>query len=232
MANSHPRNESTNRSQFIKKYFGNVLHKSFLDFGGNRGNILHFHPDIDKSKYTCVDVCQRSLELGKKEFKLGNWIHYDRYNYAYNIKGKHDQSLPIISKHDLTFAYSVISHTTIEEMIDIFKWMKNATKEKIVVSYLDIDLLPLREYFYNQRMKKYGWCTNFIDINTENINYAYLLDEDEFIVNGTDLKFPEGEGLFVTFYKREYLLKKLEENGIKARIDISPTHVPFIIVDV
>lgn len=232
MANSHPRNKSTDRSQFIKKYFGNVSHKSFLDFGGNRGNLLHFHSGIDKSKYTCIDVCQSSLELGKKEFKSGNWIHYDRYNYAYNIEGKQDQSLPTISKHDLTFAYSVISHTTVEEMIDILKWMKDATSEKIVVSYLDIDLLPLREYFHSKRIKKHGWCTDFIDINTENINYAYLLNNDEFIVNSTDLNFPQGEGLFVAFYKRKYLLKKLEENGIKAHIDISPVHVPFIIVDV
>lgn len=232
MANSHPRNKSTDRSQFIKKYFGNVKNKSFLDFGGNRGNLLHFHSDIDKSKYTCIDVCQSSLELGKKEFKSGNWIHYDRYNYAYNSEGKQDQSLPTISKHDLTFAYSVISHTTVEEMIDILKWMKDATSEKIVVSYLDIDLLPLREYFYNERIKKYGWCTDFVDIDTENINYAYLLNNDEFIVNGTDLKFPRGEGLFIAFYKKQYLLKKLEENGIRAHIDISPVHVPFIIVDV
>jgi hypothetical protein len=232
MPELHARNESTNRSHLVKKYFGDVKNKSFLDFGGNRGNILYFCPDIDKSKYTCIDIDQKALDAGKEEFKSGNWIHYNKYNYAYNIKGNRNEDLPDVPIHNLTFAYSVISHTTVEDMIEILKWMIMHTDEKIVVSYLDIDIVNLRKYFYRARVKKYNSCVDFVNINTENIDYAYLLDNDNFIVNGTDVKFPEGEGLFATFYKRNYLLKKLLENGLKAQIEISDIDIPFIIIDV
>jgi SAM-dependent methyltransferase len=92
-----------------------------LDFGGNRGNILH-DPDceIRQQNYYCVDVIYDAIEEGRKSFPEAHWAHYDRYNCSFNPEGIIDLPVPDFAvQFDLVLAYSVFTHTTLEEMHDL-----------------------------------------------------------------------------------------------------------------
>ena len=95
--------------------------KSVLDFGGNRGNILH-DPDckIRQQNYYCVDVIREAIEEGRKSFPDAHWAHYDRYNCSFNPEGVVDLPVPDFGREfDIILAYSVFTHTTLEEMHDL-----------------------------------------------------------------------------------------------------------------
>ena len=95
--------------------------KSVLDFGGNRGNILH-DPEckIRQQNYYCVDVIREAIEEGRKSFPNAHWAHYDRYNCSFNPEGVVDLPVPDFGREfDIILAYSVFTHTTLEEMHDL-----------------------------------------------------------------------------------------------------------------
>jgi 2-polyprenyl-3-methyl-5-hydroxy-6-metoxy-1,4-benzoquinol methylase len=95
--------------------------KAVLDFGGNRGNIL-YDPDckIRQQNYYCVDVIRDAIEEGSKSFPDAHWAHYDRYNCSFNPKGVVDLRVPDFGREfDVILAYSVFTHTTLEEMHDL-----------------------------------------------------------------------------------------------------------------
>ena len=95
--------------------------KSVLDFGGNRGNILH-DPGckIRQQNYYCVDVIREAIEEGRKSFPEAHWYHYDRYNCSFNPDGVADLPVPDFGRSfDIILAYSVFTHTTLEEMRDL-----------------------------------------------------------------------------------------------------------------
>jgi 2-polyprenyl-3-methyl-5-hydroxy-6-metoxy-1,4-benzoquinol methylase len=95
--------------------------KSVLDFGGNRGNILHDPAcKIRQQNYYCVDVIRDAIEEGRKSFPDAHWAHYDRYNCSFNPEGVVDLPVPDFGREfDVILAYSVFTHTTLEEMHDL-----------------------------------------------------------------------------------------------------------------
>jgi len=95
--------------------------KSVLDFGGNRGNILH-DPNcaIRQQNYYCVDVIRDAIEEGRQTFPDAHWFHYDRYNCSFNPTGLANLAIPEFgTDFDIILAYSVFTHTTLEEMHDL-----------------------------------------------------------------------------------------------------------------
>jgi len=95
--------------------------KPVLDFGGNRGNIL-FDPacEIQPRDYYCVDVIKDAIDDGRRTFPDAHWVHYNRYNCSFNPDGVADLAIPDFGiEFDVILAYSVFTHTTLEEMRDL-----------------------------------------------------------------------------------------------------------------
>jgi SAM-dependent methyltransferase len=119
------------RSQLVKStqfaYFDEQLDhpdwtgKLVLDFGGNKGNLLH-DPScvISPANYYCLDVIGDAIEEGRRTFPEAHWQHYDRYNRSFNPDGVRDLPVPDPGlSFDFILAYSVFTHTTFEEMKDL-----------------------------------------------------------------------------------------------------------------
>lgn len=95
--------------------------KSVLDFGGNRGGLL-LDPacTIERQNYYCVDVIREAIDEGRRLFPEAHWFHYDRYNCSFNPEGVADLPIPDLGREfDVILAYSVFTHTTLEEMHDL-----------------------------------------------------------------------------------------------------------------
>ncbi|HEX3185048.1 MAG TPA: class I SAM-dependent methyltransferase, partial [Pyrinomonadaceae bacterium] len=100
--------------------------KLVLDFGGNRGNIL-LNPacQIRQGDYYCVDVVKDAVEEGRRMFPAAHWAHYDRYNCSFNPDGVVDLAIPDLgTEFDIILAYSVFTHTTLEEMLDLVSQLR------------------------------------------------------------------------------------------------------------
>jgi len=90
--------------------------KQVLDFGGNVGNFLKESP-MRADHYWCVDVSAEAIETGKREMPAAHWIWYDRYNISFNPNGSKDIRLPELGpQFDIVLAYSVFTHTDVDEM--------------------------------------------------------------------------------------------------------------------
>ncbi len=119
------------RSQLVKSsqfaYFNEQLGypdwkgKSVLDFGGNKGNLLlDLSCPIRQRDYYCLDVVSEAIEEGGRNFPEAHWAHYDRYNRSFNPQGVADLPVPDLGvKFDFILAYSVFTHTTFAEMMEL-----------------------------------------------------------------------------------------------------------------
>ena len=116
---------STKLGQF--RYFDQQLGrpvwsgKRILDFGGNRGNLLRDpNANIDQDKYWCIDVSRDAILNGKECFPKAHWIFYDRHNFQFNPEVISALRIPNTGeKFDVILAYSVFTHTSKAEMIDM-----------------------------------------------------------------------------------------------------------------
>ena len=95
--------------------------KLVLDFGGNRGGILFDSAcTIERQNYYCLDVIKEAIDDGRSTFPEAHWAHYDRYNCSFNPDGVADLPIPDFGpQFDIILAYSVFTHTTLEEMHDL-----------------------------------------------------------------------------------------------------------------
>ena len=95
--------------------------KRVLDFGGNKGNLLHDPAcAIRHQDYYCVDVISDAIDEGRRTFRNAHFVHYDRYNCSFNPEGVRDLPVPDLGvEFDFILAYSVFTHTSLEEMTDL-----------------------------------------------------------------------------------------------------------------
>jgi 2-polyprenyl-3-methyl-5-hydroxy-6-metoxy-1,4-benzoquinol methylase len=139
------RSRSVKTSQFA--YFDEQLDhpdwetKFVLDFGGNRGNILK-DPccQIDPRKYYCLDVIKDAIDEGRATFPAAHWFHYDRYNCSFNPAGVRDLPIPAFGREfDLILAYSVFTHTTLEEMKELVGQLEQRLTPGGILAFTFID---------------------------------------------------------------------------------------------
>lgn len=119
------------RSQFVKStqfaYFDEQLEhpdwtaKLVLDFGGNKGNLLLDRSCVIQPRdYYCVDIVKEAIAEGRRLFPAAHFTHYDRYNRSFNPEGTLDLRVPDLGRQfDFILAYSVFTHTTLDEMRDL-----------------------------------------------------------------------------------------------------------------
>jgi hypothetical protein len=132
---------STKLGQF--RYFDQQLGrpdwraKSVLDFGGNCGTTLR-DPGckIDQRNYWCVDVSRDAIESGRRFFPNAHWFFYNRYNFEFNINGIKGLPLPRFERRfDFILAYSVFTHTTRAEMIEIVGQLRSLLSDRGVLAF-------------------------------------------------------------------------------------------------
>lgn len=183
-----------------------------LDFGSNCGNLLKSNPGILKeSNYTGIDVDEGSILEGRRLFPNATWVSYNRHNPAYNPTG--DNTLPTLEDtYDLIVSYSVFSHTTFEDMVELLDYLYSRlnTNGRIYFTFCNVDNKSCVEWFRNRRVD----CDP-----VPNCNVVYLVN------NKVTFSKPIEPCIhFVAFYNQEWLLDKLKKFNPK----INPAPLPWI----
>lgn len=136
---------STKLGQF--RYFDQQLgrpvwrEKRVLDFGGNYGNLLR-DPEgsIDQGKFWCMDVSRDAIQMGKEAFPKAHWIFYDRYNIQFNPDGIKGLRIPDTgAEFDFILAYSVFTHTSKAEMIDLVSQLRGVLTDRGTLAFTFLD---------------------------------------------------------------------------------------------
>jgi len=139
------------RSQLVKStqfaYFDEQLgrpdwsEKLVLDFGGNKGNLLlDAACKIRHHDYYCLDVVQEAIEAGRDTFPGAHWFHYNRYNRSFNPEGARDLPIPDLGvRFDFILAYSVFTHTTLEEAMDLLAQLERLLAPAGTLAFTFID---------------------------------------------------------------------------------------------
>jgi methyltransferase family protein len=115
--------------------------KTILDFGGNRGNLLRDGDrGIDHDKYWCIDVSRDAVDQGRGAFPRAHWIFYDRYNFEFNPQGIKELPVPDTGQRfDLILAYSVFTHTSKQEMVDIVGQLRHWLADEGTLAFTFLD---------------------------------------------------------------------------------------------
>lgn len=194
-----------NSYDYFCKLNNGPIKGSVLDYGSNYGQFLESSQNrFPHELYTGIDVDNEALVEGRKIFPNAQFIHYDKHNFMYNQQGKKDLWPNIDTVFDYIVSYSVITHTTIEDMLETLTWLysKLKTNGKMFISYLDSQNQRAMNFFYQKRIKIFGNCDK---INTS--DYIYLVD------NKTS-KIPSN-GMFLTFYHKVYLKTILSQFNVR-----------------
>ncbi|HYC90750.1 MAG TPA: class I SAM-dependent methyltransferase [Thermoanaerobaculia bacterium] len=114
--------------------------KRVLDFGGNIGNLLTHGSEIEPRNYWCLDVSRDAVEQGRERYPDAHFIFYDRYSWAFNPTGVRD--LPVVDpgvRFDVIVAYSVFTHTSRAEMLDLLAQLRRLLAPGGVIAFTFID---------------------------------------------------------------------------------------------
>lgn len=182
---------------------------TFLDFGGNRGNLLTFDEfKILPENYTCIDVDTQAIAQGKQDHPQATFVHYNKHNSVYNNTGIADCPFPLVGRTvDYVFAFSVFTHSDFDELKTAIEWFKTVSTKKIAISVLDINNKYLTDWFYNKRIKEYGSCVDF----EFNANIMYLIDNNNIVTNQKTYNVSIAKH-FLTFYDLDWLSNELDVN--------------------
>jgi hypothetical protein len=229
----HDRNTSTNRYPLFKELFVDIDKPSVLDYGGNQGNLLYFSKgDILECNYTSIDVSINSVELGKKEFPLASWYHYDCFNHMYNHNGTATEFPNVLNTtQDLIWAYSVFSHTDLDELVSTLTWLTSFKFKKLAVSVLDINTYELLQYFYMKRVNDFGKSFQLTDLQNKNYDIAYFYDNDSILINNSTSPKTKCK-YFISLFDLNFLQSYLKEKGFNVMIKRPGNgYIPFLCIE-
>lgn len=185
---------------------------SFLDFGGNKGNLLTFAEfTVPPANYTCIDVDSEALEIGQIVGNDSTFIHYNRYSKIYNPSGNLNEPFPDIDKNqDIIFAFSVFTHTDFTEFKQAVDWFKTFNYKKIIISLLGVNSTSLLNHFYTKRVDHYGESVDIREFENESgLNIAYLTDNNVVEKNAETSVHTEPCRTFLTFYNLDWVVEQL-----------------------
>lgn len=175
-----------------------------LDWGGNHGNLLR--DGLECKSYTCADIDNHGIHLGKKDYPEHTWIHFNKFHPVYsNNTVDSDIDLPDDS-YDLIFAYSVFTHDTVEEMLSDLTMLKQKLRNHGVLCASFIDPVTAKFFIY-KRIEEYGEA---IANNTfhELTDYQYYIDN---LTVTQNYDRTQECNHFLSVYNRGWLMEKLSE---------------------
>lgn len=165
--------------------FVDYENETILDFGGNRGNLIHFSDGkILPEKYTSMDVSKNALNALLEEFPNANTIYWNRHHQTYNPQGNKNEQFPGFNgflgalsinslSYDMSFANSVFTHMDLKEILFCIRGLQIISNE-INFTYID----PENTRIFEVLRKRH----NAIDLTDEEI--ANLSDHDiSYILN-------------------------------------------------
>lgn len=228
----HPREASTNRFHLFEQLIDINPDNTLLDFGGNRGNLLHFSGGkINEHNYTSIDVSKSSIELGQIEFSNATFVHYDRWNSMYNHFGKKTLEFPDVDKNqDYIFSFSVFTHTDFKEFEQTLQWMSTFNYKRMAHSLLDLRCEGTVRWFYNKRVQNYGSCVDITKyVEDPDVHILYLYDNDKIVINQEEEPSTNSNN-FLVFYDCDWLKERLSEFNVTIAKPTPDLH-PFIVID-
>ena len=184
---------------YFKKLHTTIDQGTVLDYGSNYGMFLDSsRGKFKQTEYTGIDVDLEAIEFGRSKFPNANFIWYNGFNHMYNPEG--DKTKPVLDlQYDSVVSYSVFTHTTIKDTLDSIAYLYTNLKPggKMLLTWLSIDNKQAVDFFYRKRVMEFKSCDT---IQTD--DYTYLIDNK--------LSKVEAIGMFLVFYKQDYLAKLLE----------------------
>ena len=199
--------------------------KFVFDFGGNRGNILK-DPccKIEPRNYYCLDVINDAIEEGRKTFPEAHWFHYDRYNCSFNPTGVVDLPIPDLGREfDVILAYSVFTHTTLEEMRDLVAQLEQRLSSGGTLAFTFID--P----YWNENLK---WRLNRSNLNgvlDRGARWCALVDGELFVENnGRWANEIDSCVSYHVFYTEEFMREQFPGAIIRAPVNDEMQHCCII----
>jgi len=179
--------------------FGKV---SVLDFGCNQGNYVnHAFLVVSPDRYLGVDIIENSIIRAKQKYPPYNFLHYNAWHPSFNPEGDKNLVLTdcIDQKFDVVIAYSVFTHSTVEETQKQIAVLKNLLNPGGVI---------LMTFWH---LEKFQHSVNFISNMTSNLSYdeialssckkvAYWIDFNNLIVDQLDYQIESCDSLF-TYYE-------------------------------
>lgn len=237
--------ERAQRSNLVKSsqfaYFNEQLGdpdwsgKLVFDFGGNRGGLL-LDPSctIRQQDYYCVDVVGDAIKEGRRLFPLAHFEHYDRYNRSFNPEGVVDLPAPDLGvRFDFILAYSVFTHTTLDEMRDLVGQLEAFLAPGGALAFTFID--PHWRENLRWRLER----SNASDVDgpvaaAENAEWCSLINGTELYVNSNgpwDLS-PETCATYNVFYTEEFLRRQFPNAKICPPVNDEMQHCAILRKDV
>lgn len=190
-----------------------------LDFGGNWGNVLRDqNSTINPSSYTCLDVSESAIQAGRRDFPEARWVHYDRWNFAYNRTGQKDLPIPDLGQFDLILAFSVFTHTSVEEMLETVPHLYEmlAPGGRLCLTLLE---QPRMRWFLKQRQLLYpSLDLEGIMESTKDLPICYLVNDDEIYTDGLPEYPVKQQKMLISFYS----VAKMIEWFSAYQVDIKP----------
>lgn len=208
--------------------------KTVLDFGGNAGNLLRDTAcSIRPEDYYCLEVLEEALEWGRKRFPRAHWVHYDRYNCSFNPEGIADLPIPDMGiEFDMILAFSVFTHTTREDLIDLVGQLRSRLAPGGVLAFTFIDphwKSSPETYEGNNlkwRIEKGRDPNSAVDINTlleqsRNADWCALIGSDELYVNSNGVWDNEAQKCmsYNVYYSVGFLQQEFPQATFRAPVN-------------
>jgi hypothetical protein len=186
-------------NQQIKDF--NWQNSKILDYGGNWGNLLRDPTStVPQENYWCIDISEDAIESGESHYPNAHWYHYDKWNHCYNSGGCKDATLPDFeTKFDLITAFSVVTHVTEQDMLDIvYKDLFPLLAPGGILAFTLLEPSSLI-YFAKKRGLKLTDITKVLSKASTYKDRFYYTNSS--IISGVDEVLPlERSDFFVSFY--------------------------------
>lgn len=198
---------------------------TLLDIGGAAGNLLHYDTNI--TKYSCLEVSKKAVELGKIMHPNAKFFYYDKLNHLYNPTGVVNAEFPAVGVHDFVFISSVFTSTDFNDLMYLLEKSLAVAKKRIVFSVFSNKNISLLTAFYNKFCEREITKSDMYPNKTADIrkwassddNIFYLVDNDSEVVNDYTVEMHGKCSSFITFYNINWLKRTLEKH-FKIKIDV------------
>jgi SAM-dependent methyltransferase len=209
--------------------------KLVLDFGGNKGNLL-LDPScaIQQRDYYCVDVVADAIEEGRRIFPEAHFVHYDRYNRSFNPEGVVDLPVPDLgARFDFILAYSVFTHTTLEEMTELAAQLHAllAPGGRLAFTFID----PQWQGNLRWRLEKSQAAeVDTLVATAEGAEWCSLINGTEIYVNsnGPWTLSPETCATYNVFYTEDFLRRQFPHAKVCRPVNGEMQHCAILRKDV
>jgi len=233
------------RSQLVKTtqfaYFDTQLDhpdwrgQRVLDFGGNKGNLL-LDPacTIRHQDYYCLDVIGAAIYEGRNNFPDAHFVHYDRYNYSFNPEGARDLPVPDLGvEFDIILAYSVFTHTTLDEMTDLVGQLRQRLAPDGVLAFTFID--PEWKENLRWRLEK-GNAAERVETllaQSRGAQWCSLVNGTELFVNGNGVLDSDKDNCvtYNVYYSESFLQEQFPDATLRKPVNDERQHCCILDAD-